>query len=49
MRKIILAALLLTCASTLTMAQNEAEQARERAKALIKSGVTDITNYFQAV
>lgn len=43
MRKIILAALLLTCASTFTMAQNEAEQARERAKALIKSGVTDIT------
>lgn len=42
MRKIVLLAMLV-CTGTFAMAQNEAEQARDRVKALIKSGVTDIT------
>lgn len=42
MRKIVLLAMLV-CTVTFAMAQNEAEQARDRVKALIKSGVTDIT------
>ena len=46
MKKIVLSALLLVGASTFAMAQTpaeQAEQARERVKALIKSGVTDLS------
>lgn len=46
MKKIVLSALLLVGASTFAMAQTpaeQAEQARERVKALIKSGETDIS------
>ena len=43
MKKIVLLTMLLVSASTFMMAQNPVEQAREKAKALIKSGVTDIS------
>ena len=46
MKKIVLSALLLVGASTFVMAQTpaeQAEQARERVKALIKSGETDLS------
>lgn len=42
MKKIVLLTMLLVSASTFTMAQTPAEQAREKVKALIKAGVTDI-------
>ena len=46
MKKIVLSALMLVVASTFAMAQTPAEQAaqaRERVKALIKSGETDLS------
>ena len=43
MKKIILLTTLLVGTSTFAMAQSPVEQARERAKALIKGGVTDIS------
>lgn len=43
MKKIVLLTMLLVSASTFMMAQTPAEQAREKAKALIKGGVTDIS------
>lgn len=43
MKKIVLLSMLLVSASTFMMAQTPIEQAREKAKALIKGGVTDIS------
>lgn len=43
MKKIVMLTMLLVSASTFMMAQTPIEQAREKAKALIKGGVTDIS------
>lgn len=43
MKKIVILTMLLVSASTFMMAQTPIEQAREKAKALIKGGVTDIS------
>ena len=43
MKKIVLLTMLLVSTSTFMMAQTPIEQAREKAKALIKGGVTDIS------
>ena len=43
MKKIVMLTMLLVSASTFMMAQTPIEQAREKAKALIKGGITVIT------